>query len=737
MLFEKDKAGLSQDEPNVIICGGRDGSMRLSAGDKAWPLEVVSQLPLPGIVIFVHGVNSDGEWFHAGETGLCKGLNERLKRNDEHLNYAGVAAGHLKEVSYLPDLTEDGFLNPKKSSQKFMADEAHFSPVIQFRWGYKANDEDLQAYGDGIFLNEKNYWGGGPFANGCSTLPDLWGAGLNDQLFLWLHAQHLNPTNDRMVYACPHRGYYIVAALRLAKLIGEIRKKQADVPVTIVCHSQGNMVSIAAAFLGDKLPKVTDELGRTGNCVANNYVLCNPPYSLLDSNMTEGWTQLGHGRQKYEARVATLQNFFKIMKEQAKVAQSDSDINQWIANEKHNFTVESDRKAHHYGPDPSKTNYGRVTLYFNPHDQVISASPVQGMGWRGMNQTEIDATTKEVKGVFCQRVFAQGFLVGEDPNTCKQYDFWKNHHIKDENNKPLKPGDKRFWYPESLPAQYSVRKGLDANKSWLPKIITVATAPIFTIFFHLKKIPINGLPPYEKDGWVTPLQAPKLPNPFFPKSVRFGVASENFDERIDAPGSSRNAARTREANDPYAGENPIDADPLHPNSPPETDKAMGDAETEKGLLYEHHAYLRMRAKRDGLKPGFDENGKPISQEDDLGKAGEDYKTWRNKEIKFILAETANSAATDHSTILTNPEHSEKALAFDIPVGTCHISKEDLADLRKIADWRFLDGLDDSNPIAEFSKYFELGRMGKEKVSDWIGHEPAAMPTTIIDKRSMI
>ena len=745
MLFERDKAGLSQDEPNVIVCGGRDGSMRLSASDQVNPLEVLSQLPLPGIVIFVHGVNSDGEWFQAGEAGLCKGLNERLKRNDEHLAHHGIEAGHLTSVSYLPDLTEDGYLNPEKTSQGFIKDEAHYSPVIQFRWGYKASDADLQTYGKGIFLNEKNYWGGGPFANGCSSLPDLWGDGLNDQLFLWLHAQHLNPTPDRMVYACPHRGYYIVAALRLAKLIGEIRKKQADVPVTIVCHSQGNMVSIAAAFLGDKLGKVTDGMSRSANCVANNYVLCNPPYSLLKSNKTEGWTQLGHGRQIYNARVATLNNFFKIIKDQAKDAQSDEEVNYWIANEKHNFTVEADREQRKFGTEPYKNNYGRVTLYFNPHDQVISASPVQGIGWRGMNQAEIDATTKGVSGVFCQRVFAQGFYVGESPKTLAQYDFWKNHHIKDENNKPLQPGDKRFWYPASPPAKYSIRKGLDANEGLVPKILTVATAPIFSFFFLLKTIPINGLPLDDDDkGWITPLNAPPLPKPFLPQSVRFGAASEKFDEYIDAPGWHRNAAQTREANDPYAGENSLRADPLLPNSPPETDKARGNAETEKGLLYEHHAYLRMRAKREGLKPRIDENGKPRNQEDDLATASEDYKAWRNEKIKLILAETANGSATDHSTILTNPDHSEKALAYDIPVGVCHIAKEDLDDLRRMADWRYLDDLGRDNPIAKFSSYFELGLMEEKQVKDWVERHDettvpneGAMPKKIIDERSII
>ncbi|MFT2675398.1 hypothetical protein, partial [Escherichia coli] len=37
---------------------------------------------LPGIIIFVHGVNSTGEWFDSTEAGLCQGLNERLHRSE-------------------------------------------------------------------------------------------------------------------------------------------------------------------------------------------------------------------------------------------------------------------------------------------------------------------------------------------------------------------------------------------------------------------------------------------------------------------------------------------------------------------------------------------------------------------------------------------------------------------------------------------------------------------------------
>ena len=130
-------------------------------------LQAVTRLPRPGIVIFVHGVNSDGEWYEQAEQGLCAGLNTRLKRRDEDLAIPGPAAGQMQTATYARELTDDGFLNPKRNATTFLqADDAN-SPVIRFRWGYKANGEELQAFGDGIYLNEKNYWGGGPFANGC------------------------------------------------------------------------------------------------------------------------------------------------------------------------------------------------------------------------------------------------------------------------------------------------------------------------------------------------------------------------------------------------------------------------------------------------------------------------------------------------------------------------------------------------------------------------------------------
>jgi pimeloyl-ACP methyl ester carboxylesterase len=719
--------GMTMDDPTVITVGDGGGSTLLNESY----LDVVMQLPLPGIVIFVHGVNSDGEWFQAAEEGLCKGLNTRMARNDGQILHSGIEGGKLTPVSYLPDLTSDGYLNPKKTSKKFIDGDANFSPVIHFRWGYKAAAKDMQTYGDALYLNERDYWGGGPFANGCTAIPDLWEGGLNDQLFLWLHAQHLNPTNDRMVYACPHRGYYVVAALRLARLIGEIRKKQADVPVTIVCHSQGNMVSIAAAFLGDRLGQVKDGAEKPGNCVANTYVLCNPPYSLLKDNKTEGWTQIatgsretGYGRQTYEARIGTLKHFFEIMQQQAK-AQSAADIDECSANAAHDFTTEKDRNKYGYGP--GNASNGRVTLYFNPHDQVISSTTIQGIGWRGMSAAEIGDAGGA--GIFCQRVFAQGFSVGGPEQV---YRFWEDHHVKGPDGKPLPPKSNQFWYPESPKVKYSIKKGMDANKSMLPKILTAATALFLYPILKMVDVRINGLP---DDGWATPLTAPSLGDKAFPpQSLRFGQRSDRFDEGLDAPGFSRNKSLQRDADDPYGGERDLPTDPRDAEDAPRTDAALGDTGTEGSMMYEHHAFLRMRARREG------KYGKQaaVTEEDDLTTANDDYKTWRNGKIRQLLVENVGTRATDHSSILTNPDHSEKALAYDIPVGVCHIAKEDLADLRKMADWRFLDGVPKSNLISKFDEYFKLGTMGDKTVADWAKEDgsDATLPPKVINKRSV-
>jgi pimeloyl-ACP methyl ester carboxylesterase len=692
--------------PTDMFCAGKSGPLLLNGGC----LDLVLRLPLPGIVIFVHGVNSDGEWYEQSELGLCRGLNTRLKRRDEDIAHPGVEGGQLTPATYLSELTDDGFLNPERSFRNFTGDDEHFTPVIRFRWGYKASLQELQDYGDSIYLNEQNYWGGGPFANGCTALPDLWSAGLSEKLFLWLHVQHLNPVNNRNVYACPPRPYFVVAALRLAKLIKSIRELQADVPITLVCHSQGNMVGMAAAFLGDRMGTVHDQTGAAGRCVADSYVLCNPPYSLLEKNRTENWTEShmkdrhgGSGRQTLAARINTLRAFFDIVRRQASSQQPADRIDKHVANSKCGFDTASDRVACGLGTQPSTC--GRVTLYCCPHDQVISALSIQGIGWRGMSLYEIQATGGD--GVFCQRVFAQGFTVGEKGT----YHYWDNHYRK------LPRDSDDFWYPLSRPAEYSVSKGILSNRSYYGKILTFLTAPLMIFALKTFTMRVNALP--DRHWWI-PLDAPTLP-PYQPTSVRFGQVAD-FDQGYDAPGEHRSVSRASIAGDPYA----FDGNASAPDTP------KGDRDSEARLRYEDRGFLRMQAKREGLA----KNGDTIEGETREGTVTAEHKAWRDQHIKTNLAANVKDNATDHSTIMTNPENAEKALAYDVAVGLCRISTAALHELRIVADWRLHRGLDVDSPHKALATYFRHGEVEGKSVNSWASEAESEglMPNKIDDRR---
>ena len=55
----------SNTSNDVLIVDGDTSSLK-----KGWsPHDLFSRLPLPGVYIFVHGVNSDGEWFEQAEEG--------------------------------------------------------------------------------------------------------------------------------------------------------------------------------------------------------------------------------------------------------------------------------------------------------------------------------------------------------------------------------------------------------------------------------------------------------------------------------------------------------------------------------------------------------------------------------------------------------------------------------------------------------------------------------------------
>jgi hypothetical protein len=127
----------------------------------------------------------------------------------------------------------------------------------------------------------------------------------------------------------------------------------------------------------------------------------------------------------------------------------------------------------------------------------------------------------------------------------------------------------------------------------------------------------------------------------------------------------------------------------------------------------------------------------VTEEDDPGSASADYNAWRTKMIKENLSVNVITHATDHSTIMTNDLHAKKALAYDVAIGRCHITKDDMQKLRMAADWRFLKGLKKDDPHNPFDEYFKTGYYHKMTVTDWVTKTTeGSMPAKIINIRAI-
>ncbi|CAG9179323.1 hypothetical protein LMG23992_03975 [Cupriavidus laharis] len=657
--------------------------------------------PLPGIVIFVHGVNSNGEWFDDAERGLCAGLNTRMQRNDNQV-FRVEGSGQLRPASYQGELTDDGFIRRDVKAFNFIK-EAGYSPVIRFRWGYKAADDEVSSVGGAILLDEANAWGGGPFANGCSALPDMFGNGVDTGLFLGLGVQHMN-ASDRMIYSCPGRYYQAFAAWRLAKLVARVREMHRglfdgkDCPVTLVCHSQGNMIGIGSAFFGANHP----DLGGLG--VADTYVLANAPYSVRGNRMDNAsqfqWSVF-KGRVRQEARFETLKTFFDIVRQFQPEARhaSDDEVNQlaW------NFAPQN-------GDAPRKTaddrkdhdTRGHVFLYCNPHDRVISVTTVEGMGWLGLSQDDVKRTGAD--GLLYQRVWAQTkpgepFKVGADYGSGNSYDYWtQTIGTSSENG--------QFWEPPSDRASLQIREiWRDERKSVPGQVLATGAGLLFQLILTVDRSMGGNLSDTSASPdqhWAVPLNAPKVPCGGIEPKARY-LARGNGQLREGETYSSEDSPwilgpfnRHKESASDSLNPNRADAGSDDPYASHRS-SGRGDAATEAAMRYDQNAGVRQEARR----VLYDEHGKANSgvpfTENDVRKMnadhyreirGTDFGEFEQATRMGLLAKGVDQQATNHSTILTNPAHGEHVLAYDVDVGICHFNDEHMNQLRRMADWRW-------------------------------------------------
>jgi pimeloyl-ACP methyl ester carboxylesterase len=420
--------------------------------------KVAIRRPMPCVVIFVHGVNSEGEWYATAEAEMIAGLNDRLGRTD--------------------------LLANKYSDDGRQIATYHHSPVIRFFWGYRA---DLKETSEGRFaykiplkrrqeiydegprfpykyipyvfsdsgkLTAKNepgpyYWGGGPFQNGTTALNMAWYGGFNSNLGLGIQAGWFNPLRERPLNTAPKRTYFVNAALRLASLIDTIYASYPNDTIAVVSHSQGTMVALLAMLYAKQVP--------------DTLLLCNSPYcfenKLTDSvayggksptsrsrtntffNVLELFKQSRQNRpskHSEECRPGTgglmhvSSSFFPEMPEaiQAEKERIEADTldlpdgppKPWV---RWTRTVSSEQPVS--GVEDHQ-NHGRVFVYCSPHDRVMGSVPLQSIGWKGVDYALPDPayTVAEYKkvypfelyqGVLYQRQFMRAYPVGVAPDT--------------------------------------------------------------------------------------------------------------------------------------------------------------------------------------------------------------------------------------------------------------------------------------------------------------------------------
>ncbi|WP_075255773.1 T6SS effector phospholipase Tle3 domain-containing protein [Herbaspirillum camelliae] len=371
---------------------------------------------LPGIVIFIHGVNDPGAVYSFVEEGLCQGLNERLDRRDLKAGSYGTEYRRVKAKPKAEKQERDILADP--DTYLYRREEitgATKSIFIPFYWGYRARNDEIARFDSKGKSNTKEVKGGvddgrgfqtirgqyqdihgnrldqhfgkagGFFANATNNIPDMYGKGFRAD---WItNRVTKNSLGGASLYAAaaPERRYFILAATRLAHLITTIRSVKpsalADAhgmqpeneTITIMGHSQGTILTLLAQAILKKNKQ------RCVDCI----IMVDSPYSLYE---TSDCSQTGH------AKLQTLINIVNA------VTADPYDINDLAelminhcnsrgrAGAKWSKTngQRLDKSGKQWITFDERDNRGKVYLYFCPEDTVVGLRSVRGIGTFGV-----------------------------------------------------------------------------------------------------------------------------------------------------------------------------------------------------------------------------------------------------------------------------------------------------------------------------------------------------------------
>lgn len=398
---------------------------------------------LPGIVIFIHGVNDPGETYEFVEKGLCQGLSERLSRGGDLTPGVYGAQYHAASQNKDPQSWDGNTLyDPDTYLYKRSNADNTKSVFIPFYWGYRASSNEIakistdpsvarnqSADKDGNLLMRGQYQDkqgnrldahfgkqGGFFSNATNNIPDMYGAGFKAPTAGKVVTYTGLAGNYTYIADAPERRYFVLAAERLATLISTIRNITPSAAavaagmhpihdtITIMGHSQGTIITLLAQAL----------LVKRGERCADCLIMVDSPYSLYT---TDGSKQTGR------AKLKTLVDIVNAVTSKPYDLPALADL--LITQDKHGgrtgsgWTPAQGKRLDKNGKDwitfDERDNRGKVYLYFCPEDTTVALSSIRGIGTFGVPDTVQDPNQKsplaamiELKGKrFFQRMWTR------------------------------------------------------------------------------------------------------------------------------------------------------------------------------------------------------------------------------------------------------------------------------------------------------------------------------------------
>ena len=402
-------------QPTVVSQG-----MAVTMSNRPGPRNVQIPADRPGVVIFLHGVNDPGANYDHIEQGLCEGLNERLSRSDLKPGVYGVLFN--KAVKYKSDNPNfDQWKDIKYDPDTYLYQRTEItegqgkthSMFIPFYWGYRASDGEIKGGeknpstfrgqyqdGSGNRLGKKFAKGGGMFNNATTNIPAMYDAGWMDNAANW--GAGLFMSDYQYSSSSPKRHYYVLAAVRLAMLIREIRRVDPNETVTVMAHSQGTVITLLAQAM---LAESKEDGSRCADCV----ILADSPYSLTEPAIAQA-AQPSATPYTLRGKLNTLINIVQAITAHP---HSEPPLSQLICkddNPDHQGRTgrgwssaqasRKDKDGKVY-PFTERDNRGKVYLYFCTEDATVDLMTVKGIGTHGVPDTvdEVWQGTRKLLGM--------------------------------------------------------------------------------------------------------------------------------------------------------------------------------------------------------------------------------------------------------------------------------------------------------------------------------------------------